>query len=155
MMRKRSEKGFTLIEVLVSMAIFSFGFLAIIKMQILATTINVQSRGMTEGIIVAQNRIEELSILSYTDGLLEDRTTGANVGGAGAAGLDDFPIKPGATNNADQTDEATNTRYTTYWNIADDTPFTDTKTIRVIVRWADKGVFKSFSIDAVRTREFN
>jgi prepilin-type N-terminal cleavage/methylation domain-containing protein len=147
MMLNRSEKGFTLIEVLVSMVIFSFGFLAIIKMQILATTINVQARGMTEGVIVAQNKIEELSSLSYTDASLQDGAGDS----AGAAGLDDFPITPASSDKADQFDDVTNTRYTTFWNIVDDSPFNGTKTIRVIVRWANKGVFRSFSIDMVKS----
>jgi prepilin-type N-terminal cleavage/methylation domain-containing protein len=149
-MVKRNEQGFTLVEVLISLAIFAFGILAVINMQLLSTSINVKSRGMTEGIVTAQNKIEELSALPYTDALLTDRTTGANVGGIGAAGLDDFPATDADVDNADHSD-FTAPRYSIFWNVEDDTPFTDTKTIRVIVRWVDKGVFQNFSIDMVKS----
>ena len=144
-MMKRGEQGFTLVEVLISMAIFSFGILAIINMQLLSTAINVKSRGMTEGIVTAQNKIEELQSLPFNDAELAD--TDAN----GAAGLDIFPATDAVADNADHTDAVTNPRYTVFWNVENDTPFTGTKTVRVIVRWNSKGVFQNFSIDMVKS----
>lgn len=149
-MAYRCEHGFTLVEVLISLLIFAFGILAVINMQLISTSYNVKSRGMTEGIIIAQNKIEELSSLPYTNADLTDRTTGANVGGIGSLGLNDFPTNDVVANNADHTD-ATDPKYTIYWNVQDDAPFTDTKLIRVIVRWQDKGVFYNFPIDMVKS----
>ncbi len=144
-MLNRNEKGFTLIEVLVSMAIFAFGILAIINMQLLSAAINVKSRGMTEGIVAAQNKIEELSSLPFNDAELADTDTN------GAAGLDVFPPTDAAADNADHTDVATNPRYTLFWNVEENKPFTGTKTVRVIVRWNEKGIFQNFSIDMVKS----
>lgn len=149
MMTRNAESGFTLVEVLVSMVIFSIGILAIINMQLLSASTNVKSRGMTEGIIVAQNTIETLSSLGFTHVDLTDRTTGANVGGLGEAGLNDFPQTTADVDNADHND-LSNPNYSVFWNVQDDVPFTDTKTIRVIVRWNDRGLFRSFSVDMVK-----
>ena len=52
--------------------------------------------------------------------------------------------------NADHTD-ATDPTYTLFWNVENDVPFTDTKTVRVIVSWNEKGVNSSFSIDMMKS----
>lgn len=143
-MRISGEKGFTLVEVLISMAIFSIGILAIINMQLLSATTNVKSRGMTEGIIVAQNKIEELQSLSFGNQWLRD--TDAN----GVAGMNVFPQTAADADNADHSD-LTNPRYAVFWNVEDNMPFNSTKTVRVIVRWSEKGIFRNFSIDMVKS----
>ena len=144
----RSESGFTLVECMISMMIFAVGFTAIITMQTMSTKINVKSRGMTEAVVVSQNKIEELSGRLYTHPDLVDLVTGA---GAGAAGLNVFPATAGDANNADHTD-ASNPRYIVYWNVQDNAPYVDTKTIRVIVRWSEKDVFFNFPIDYVKAK---
>ena len=144
-MINHGEQGFTLVEVLISMAIFAFGILAVINMQLLSASINVKSRGMTEGIVVAQNKIEELQSLPFDDAELADTDTN------GALGLDVFPPTDGDADNADHTEPGTNPRYTLFWNVEDNMPFNGTKTVRVIVRWNEKGVFQNFSIDMVKS----
>ncbi|MBF0257944.1 MAG: prepilin-type N-terminal cleavage/methylation domain-containing protein [Desulfamplus sp.] len=74
--RKPSEKGFTLIEIVIAMLIFTVGLLAVGGMQISAIRGNDQAAGFTEALIVGQSKIEELSLLLYTDPLLND-TAGA------------------------------------------------------------------------------
>lgn len=143
MMINQNEKGFTLIEVLISMTIFSFGVLAIINMQLLSASINVKARGMTEAVIFAQNKIEELSALSYDDDLLKDSDTN---------GLADFDIikEDVDATNADHTD-LIDPRYSLFWNVADDEPMPNTKKIRVVVRWRLKGVWSSFELQMMKT----
>lgn len=145
----RTENGFTLVEVLVSILIFSVGILAVVNMQLISAATNVKSRGMTEGIVAAQNKIEQLRSYSYTDPELVDRTTGANVGGIGNAGLDDYPPTPTAANTADHSDFS-NPVYAVFWNIEDNVPFPSTKTVRVIVRWGEKGLYRNFSVDMIK-----
>jgi type II secretion system protein I len=58
-------KGFTLIEVLIVMAIFSIGILAVAAMQITATKGNASARRITEATALAENQIENLMQLSY------------------------------------------------------------------------------------------
>lgn len=138
------ESGFTLTEVLVAMVVFAVGILAVLNMQLMSTATNVKSRGMTEGIIVAQNKIEELSSLTYNDPELADTDGNGNAGML-------IPKEAVNVGNADHTDAVTNPRYTLFWNVEDDVPFTDTKTVRVIVLWTDKGINSSFSIEMVKS----
>jgi type IV pilus assembly protein PilV len=134
-MTQRHQQGFTLIEVLVSMAIFSIGMLGIINMQILSTVTNVQSRGMTEGVIVAQNKIEELMGKVYSSNDLCDGS-----------------IDPDCNPHEDTT---SNARYWTEWTVEENIPFDGTKTIHMTVNWTRKGIDQGFTIDAVKTKEFN
>ncbi len=64
--RNYKERGFTLIEVLIAMAIFSIGILGVWTMQIRSTTGNTSARIRTEASIWAQDRVETLMLLSYT-----------------------------------------------------------------------------------------
>ena len=58
-------KGFTLIEVLIVMAIFSIGILAVATMQMTSTKGNASARRITEETALAENQIENLMQLSY------------------------------------------------------------------------------------------
>jgi len=63
----QSEKGFTLIEVLIAMAILAVGLLAIATMQISAIRVNSTARNITERSTHAQDKLEELVAKQYTD----------------------------------------------------------------------------------------
>ena len=60
-------KGFTLIEVLIVMAIFSIGILAVAAMQVTSTKGNASARRITEATALAETQIENLMQLSYED----------------------------------------------------------------------------------------
>ena len=63
----RKERGFTLIEVLLSIAILSFGLLAVAKMQGSAIQGNFFASGKTEAVTWAQDRMERLMALPYAN----------------------------------------------------------------------------------------
>ncbi len=64
--KKISEsKGFTLIEVLIAMAIFSIGILAVGSMQLSATRGSSSARLSTEVAAIAQDRAETLILAPY------------------------------------------------------------------------------------------
>ena len=148
MMPFRSVNGFTLVEVLVAMAIFSIGILAVINMQLVASRTNLKARYMTEGVVVAQSKIEELSALAYdhadltptnVDDVLdtaEDSTSGLTIEQELAT--------------TDKTDFS-HPLYKLGWNIVEDYPYDDTKTIRVIVKWNAKTLKQSFALDMVKS----
>ena len=106
---KRDNRGFTLIEVLIAMAIFSIGILAIGSMQVTSINSNARARMHTEGYTWVGNRIEGLTTLSYDD---DDLTAG-----------DHGPVAEGT--------------YAISWTVQDDTPVVGAKTIRVTVTGAN------------------
>ena len=60
------SKGFTLIEVLVAMAIFSIGILAVGSMQLAATRGSSSARLSSEAVTIAQSQAETLILLPYS-----------------------------------------------------------------------------------------
>jgi prepilin-type N-terminal cleavage/methylation domain-containing protein len=60
-----AARGFTLIEVLIVMTIFSTGILAAAAMQITSTKGNASARRMTEATALAEKQIEDLMQLPY------------------------------------------------------------------------------------------
>jgi prepilin-type N-terminal cleavage/methylation domain-containing protein len=61
------EQGFTLIEVLMALAIFSIGILAVGSMQLKSTGGSTNARILTEASIWGQDRVETLMSVPYTD----------------------------------------------------------------------------------------
>jgi prepilin-type N-terminal cleavage/methylation domain-containing protein len=99
---KRGHRGFTLIEVLIAMAIFSIGILAVGTLQITSTNSNASARIQTEEYTWVVDRIERLTGLPYDD---PDLT-------AGDHSVDQDP-------------------YTVSWTVVDDTPVDGAKRITV------------------------
>lgn len=106
--------GFTLIEVLVAIAIFSIGFLALGSMHISATNNNLSAGMRLEGTTLAARQMEQLMIADYNDAQL---TPGSHL-------RSDFTAPSGSYNF-----------YTVLWNVAQDEALPGTKTINVTVCW--------------------
>ena len=64
-------QGYTLIEILIAMAVFAIGILAIFSMQMTATSTNAVARGVTENYTAAMDKVEELLTLPYDDADLD------------------------------------------------------------------------------------
>ncbi len=64
------EKGFSLIEVLISLIVLAVGLLAVADLQIFSIKGGSASNHVTQATILAQNRLEELRSLPYDDSLL-------------------------------------------------------------------------------------
>jgi len=69
---KKGRHGFTLIEVLIAMAIFSIGILAVGAMQLSSTHSNTGARIQTEEYTWVVDQIERLTGLDYDHGDLDD-----------------------------------------------------------------------------------
>jgi type IV pilus modification protein PilV len=133
------EGGFTLLEVLIAVAILTFGILAVASMQVSAIRGNSQAWDVTEAATSAMDRIEKLMLADYdTDADLADTDTD------GIAGLDDDTA---ATADLSDTSHPV---YDLFWNIAVNQPRINTKTVRLIVRWNVRGVAKRISLDFIR-----
>jgi len=113
------EKGFSLLEVIIAMAILSVGLLAVGYMQITAIDSNSTANRITEGTSLAQDKLEEL---------ITHRMTHSDLNEAGNPHTD--LSHPG---------------YTIEWNVFDNptgtdaVQITDAKLIVITCRWLDRG----------------
>ena len=139
------DKGFTLLEVLVAIAILAFGILAIATMQATSIKGNARAISISEGVTLAQDRAEWIGRLAYDDATLSDGD-GTN---DGSAGLDD-----NSANSDEQVGAVKLTpngrNYNIYWNVAENWPITNTKTIRLFVVWTERGTQKQVSMDLMK-----
>jgi prepilin-type N-terminal cleavage/methylation domain-containing protein len=62
---RSSQEGFSLIEVLIALAVFSIGILAVASLQITSTNGNALARKVTEATAVAKSQMEYLTTLAY------------------------------------------------------------------------------------------
>jgi len=66
-----NHDGFTIIEVVIAMAIFAIGILAVASLQVATINGNSSARKITEAVTLAENRLETMLNLPYagiTDG---------------------------------------------------------------------------------------
>ena len=101
-----ASAGFTLIEVLIAVAIFAIGILAIAGLQIKSINLNSSTRLQSEATTAAVDRMERLMSLPYEHPEL-DESTGTQQSQVGA--------------------------YTVFWEITDESPISWCKTIAVWV----------------------
>jgi type II secretion system protein I len=103
---RSGSDGFTLIEVLVAIAIFAIGILALASLQAVYIGGNSSARMQTEATTLASQWLERLKLLPETHGDLDP-----------------------AGNPHQQTVGV----YRIQWNVLDHTPINDVKTIRISV----------------------
>lgn len=120
----KNQSGFTLLEVLIALFIFSIGILGVNAMQLTSIQGNGKANRTTQASNVAADRIETFLSLDYDDPILDDDGGGS----AGVPGLNDV-----TTTTADGNGMSADGNYQIYWNVAPDYPVVNTKTIRVIV----------------------
>ena len=164
MKKVKKEEGYTLVEVLIALGILGFGLLAVATMQVTAIKTNSRASNMSEGLTLAQAKLEELMNLPYT--ALNDKDGDGTNQDADDNGTDDNGGNFGLDATADPADECLNdpvsdgfwpdpwdctARYRLFWNVAVDEPATNSKTIRVIVVWTERGKNKRISLDFVKT----
>lgn len=113
---RSNEQGFTIIEVMIAMVIFTFGILAVVNMQISSMQGNSAATRITSQSVAAQNKIEQLFVMSYDNPWLE------------SAGN-----PPGIDTDGNTHRETTPQGYTVSWDVIDDTPVADSKQVTVTV----------------------
>lgn len=120
---QKKEKGFTIIEVLIAIVIFSVGVLAVAKMQIHALDANKKAFDQTEATMWASNQAETIVSQPFA-------STPLLAGDYGPAFAD--PAN----------------RYSLTWKITNNG--LTTKTIAITVSWTEKGVQKSLEFDYIK-----
>ena len=121
-LKKSDNQGFTMIEVLMALAIFSIGFMAIAAMQMASNCSNASARKATESITWAQDQVEALMSLPYDD---------AAFNAGGHAG----PVEG---------------RYTINWNATP--PSNNTKIITVTVTWQEPEGQQNTSLSFIKAQ---
>jgi type IV pilus modification protein PilV len=106
---KRNE-GFTLLEVMIALVILAVGLLGLAALQLVAVKSNAFSSEMTYATMLAQQHAEVLKSLPFTDTKL---TQGSHT-------------EPGSSKGV---------QYTVTWNVTDNVPATDMKSVNVTVQW--------------------
>lgn len=112
--KHQNQEGFTIIEVLMAISIFAVGMLAVATMQYSAIRVNYTANRITTRTTWAQDRMEQLAALPYTDANLVDGN--ATVGVV-----------------TTYTDPSPPTGFTVTWTVDDDNPVQNTKLITVTV----------------------
>jgi type IV pilus assembly protein PilV len=105
----RSEEGFTLIEIMITLVILSIGLVALAGLQVSAIKGNAFSKRMTAAVSIANQKLEQLKDTAYANILSESSTqiTQSNI---------QFTRQVTVTNNS---------------------PLANTKTVNVTVTWSD------------------
>jgi type IV pilus assembly protein PilV len=144
--RLTGNHGYTLIEIMIAMAVFAIGILAIFSMQITSTGSNALARGLTENYTAAMDKVEELLALPYDDPDLDPDP-----------GLNPHELDPdvdGIDNNGDGVvDEAGEAGYITLsWQVWENTLHDQNiKSVRVTVSsWAARNKERDINIDFYR-----
>ncbi len=70
----KSHGGFTILEVLIAMAVLAVGILAVGSMQVTSIKANAHANQITEASVLARDRLEKLMGLDYTDAGLTENT---------------------------------------------------------------------------------
>jgi type IV pilus assembly protein PilV len=125
------QSGFTVIEVMIAITILAIGLLGIASMQMNAIRGNSLSDNITCALTLAEDKMEELMGLDYSDPALEDAILKNNDDLTGITkGLIDK--QESYINKTGKLDAG---RFRRVWNIADDKPIDNNKTVTVIVLW--------------------
>jgi prepilin-type N-terminal cleavage/methylation domain-containing protein len=129
----REEKAFTLVEVLVAMMVLSVALLELGRMQIVAIQVNAAANRLTQGMHLAQDRIEQLMAIpsdaaSLIDTSPEDETLWT-----------------------EYTEPNPPVGYSIRWRVNDQDTFPVTKTVNVFVSWKHLGTTKNVSLSFMKS----
>lgn len=136
--------GFTLLEVLIALVIFSIGILGVASMQTSAISGNFQANRLSQAASWASDRIEILMARDYDDPLLNATVPAGTEAAAVPAALDNLGTARAPATSPDG--------FEVYWNVAENYPIENCKTIRVLVRRSDKGIMKTVAQNFVKMR---
>ena len=122
----KEQNGFTLLEVIIALFIFSFGLLAVASMQMTSIKGNYFSGTLTEATNWAADQMETLMSLPYAD------------------------IDSAAEDETDVSDP--DDIYSITWSVADDATTNNTKTITITVAWTDRGSQRTLVLPGIKAR---
>jgi prepilin-type N-terminal cleavage/methylation domain-containing protein len=104
----KNQRGASLVEIMVALVIFGIGLTMAIRSLPEGNAKTTRSRNMSIAVNLAQEKLEDLMALTFTDG---DLTAGAH----------------------DDPDNPIRNHFTRSWTVVDDTPMDDMKSVSVSV----------------------
>ena len=116
----QNDTGFTIIEVVIAISILAVGLLGVAAMQTSSIQVNSAAGRITTRMNWAQDKMEELKAMPFSDPWLE------------AAGN-----PPGVDSAGNTHEQTTSDGYAVRWDIADNNPVPNTK--RIVVTVTGKG----------------
>ncbi len=139
--KRINQTGFTLLEVIVTITVLSIGILAVAKMQTVAVNGNRMANQMMEDTISGQDVIERIIAANFSDGSLSDRNGDDTLDDRDAAADYSLDSSNGNYYNPDVDGDGTNDWnidtnneiFSVSWNVRENQPDTNTKTIRFII----------------------
>ncbi|WP_303720272.1 prepilin-type N-terminal cleavage/methylation domain-containing protein [Malonomonas rubra] len=144
---KKSESGFSLIEVLIALFVFAVGILGMASMQLTAISGNSQANGISQSATWGADRVEVLMADDYDAADLDDTVSVGTPPALPAdvdAALDDFTTA--------HQDAGAPEHYEIFWNVVENYPIENCKTIRIHTRRNDKGTLKVVSLNFAKMR---
>jgi prepilin-type N-terminal cleavage/methylation domain-containing protein len=133
----KENKGFTIVEVMIALAIFSIGFLAYSGLQISATKANTKARWLTQAVTCATDRAEQLLDLSYAD---VDLTAGTH-----SLAQDDDEIDNNSDGRIDEPGESGPLTFS--WTVTNNAILDNVKTINITIAWSNPYGQKTMSLE--------
>ncbi len=115
--------GFTLIEVMIALVIFTFGILAVIGMQGTSIQGNMSAQNISEAAMLATNQVEELIGASYDD-------AGLSVGSHGPEYEDIYQRE---------------------WTVATNTD--NTKSVEITIQWNEGSQSRQVTYDLIKPQD--
>jgi prepilin-type N-terminal cleavage/methylation domain-containing protein len=131
---KNGHHGFTLIEVLIAMAIFSIGILAVGAMQISSTNSNAGARIQTEEYTWVVDQIERLTALPY-ENLLDPND----------------PLAPNDPDDPNDFHSVSRGPYTISWKVVENSPVDGAKKIAVTADGSHRRA-RTLTIEFIKAR---
>lgn len=171
------EKGFTLLELLIGMAIFAIGTLAIAGLQTHSVNTNANARRNLEVETTVARMVEDIKDLAWNDadadGVIDnfdvdgiggvDQLWISDTDGDGPAGINDVGVAAAGTGGADHVvgslDPRIGLTHGTYQfsiNVAPAAaaaPDANTLTINIIASWTQQGRARTYSVLFVKARD--
>jgi len=121
--RKGSQSGFTLIEAMIGIFVFTVGILAVMSLQNTSINSNALARSTTEGAAFAADMVETLRTLDYEND----------------AGLADGTHTPPSSD-----------RYSVSYTIQRDAIIENTLLMSLTISWVERGAPKSLTLDYIK-----
>ncbi len=163
-LRQRDCAGFTLIEVMIAIFVLSIGILALQQMQVAAIEGNRTAEMLTAGSTRGADRAEQLLNIQDSANAWVNDANNNGIGGLGNTTVNgvvtaDFvasqfdngnAVVDVVTNNGQALPANNATPYLVYWNVANNPAIANSRIIRVITEWTDRGQLKNTVVEYVR-----